>query len=851
MKKLLFFVISLVLAGNIAAENLQTSISKNQTLEISNEKNDRDLVEGFEWDEMSNSWTVYNVDGDFKQWELTTGTTHSGAKCMSVGYDDGGPNNDWLITPKLSIQDNAELKFWARSKRGDYLDSYNVLISETGIEIADFTITLDNVVDAPHTYTEKTYDLSAYSGKDIYIAIQNVSVDKWRFYLDDFSVSNCEWQAADDVLPPEFISLKGNKALIGDDIHLKLNVKDESAMPETITASYNLAGNDETLTMSLVSEKESYQYIGTIESPVAAETCDITFHLEDAVFPANTVDVVKQISFIEPLVVESIDDGFEDSADFSVDPEPYFFIDKDEEETYSFLMYSFANEGYTGSFITFNPEAASISYARYAPHSGQKYMACIAANGETKINNDWMISPKITMGDDYVVEFWAKSVSADQNLERFKVGVSTTGGTVEDFTIISKSENASGEDYIEVPTEWTQYVFDLSEYAAEEYVFVGINCVSEDGLMFMVDDFKVGPPAADSEAPVLKSLSGNAAQPGEEMNLILTLSDRTGVAEPVVASYTINGIEGTIEMTAGKSDFQFVGTIPGQAEGVGTISFAVSDTSPAGNSTVLEGYEIEWRLVEPGWYGAVDIQNTNGLGLQNSAPWKLGMELDFGSAQFVIKKIAYMCSEDTYGPVNWGVLDIDDNDGSWTEDVLIDNELLTDVPAVLDTWSEVEINSSTVLTGKIGLTVDLTAGGIWGRDDTSILGISYFFYQNSWVKLGESAFSTYPGDWCLKCFVDTEGGIEEMIPGNTELYQNYPNPFNPSTTINFFNNMSGDVKLSVFNVKGELVSTLVNGHMSASQHSVNFDASNLNSGVYYYTLKTPTKSITKKMIMVK
>ena len=88
--------------------------------------------------------------------------------------------------------------------------------------------------------------------------------------------------------------------------------------------------------------------------------------------------------------------------------------------------------------------------------------------------------------------------------------------------------------------------------------------------------------------------------------------------------------------------------------------------------------------------------------------------------------------------------------------------------------------------------------------------------------------------------------VESLI-----LNQNYPNPFNPNTTIKFFNKNAGVVKLSVFNIKGELIQDLVNKNMKAGNHSINFNAYNLNSGVYYYTLQTTEKSITKKMIMIK
>ena len=102
--------------------------------------------------------------------------------------------------------------------------------------------------------------------------------------------------------------------------------------------------------------------------------------------------------------------------------------------------------------------------------------------------------------------------------------------------------------------------------------------------------------------------------------------------------------------------------------------------------------------------------------------------------------------------------------------------------------------------------------------------------------------------------VEIEGSSSisnELIPAEIELEQNYPNPFNPETTIKFSLNNTTNVKLVVFNAKGEKVASLINGSLAHGAHSVNFNGANLNSGVYYYTLETPAKSITKKMILIK
>lgn len=88
------------------------------------------------------------------------------------------------------------------------------------------------------------------------------------------------------------------------------------------------------------------------------------------------------------------------------------------------------------------------------------------------------------------------------------------------------------------------------------------------------------------------------------------------------------------------------------------------------------------------------------------------------------------------------------------------------------------------------------------------------------------------------------------------LNQNYPNPFNPSTSIRFALPVEAKVSMKIFNLLGEEVARLVNGNMTAGQHTVAFDGSRLNSGVYFYTLEA--KGVdgsnfvsTKKMTLIK
>ncbi len=84
-----------------------------------------------------------------------------------------------------------------------------------------------------------------------------------------------------------------------------------------------------------------------------------------------------------------------------------------------------------------------------------------------------------------------------------------------------------------------------------------------------------------------------------------------------------------------------------------------------------------------------------------------------------------------------------------------------------------------------------------------------------------------------------------------ELAQNYPNPFNPSTQIGFSLLTTHHTRLTVYDVLGREVAVLVNGVMQAGSHSVNFDASNITSGVYVYKLEAGGQVITKRMTLIK
>ena len=123
------------------------------------------------------------------------------------------------------------------------------------------------------------------------------------------------------------------------------------------------------------------------------------------------------------------------------------------------------------------------------------------------------------------------------------------------------------------------------------------------------------------------------------------------------------------------------------------------------------------------------------------------------------------------------------------------------------------------------------------------------FYFNSDGSVEDNGW--YIDDVRIEGIVTSISDDQNEIPAEFSLSQNYPNPFNPTTNIKYAIPKPGFVTLKVYDVLGREVTTLVNAEKSAGSYEINFDASELTSGTYFYSVSAGSFTETKKMVLLK
>ncbi len=145
------------------------------------------FTEGFE-SGIPDDWTVIN-NGGANGWVQNTSPVDGaleGTAVASITYNSSA-HDDYLITPAIavSVGVNESLAFNVKSRSSAYLEAYEVLLSTTDTSEAAFSVVLQASSDAPNAWTKILFDLSAYDGQTVYVAVRATDTDRFALYVDD------------------------------------------------------------------------------------------------------------------------------------------------------------------------------------------------------------------------------------------------------------------------------------------------------------------------------------------------------------------------------------------------------------------------------------------------------------------------------------------------------------------------------------------------------------------------------------------------------------------------------------------------------------------------------------------
>ena len=201
----------------------------------------------------------------------------------------------------------------------------------------------------------------------------------------------------------------------------------------------------------------------------------------------------------------------------------------------------------------------------------------------------------------------------------------------------------------------------------------------------------------------------------------------------------------------------------------------------------------------------------------------------------------YFTSADTgYAATNLGIFKTTDAGSSW-------NNILSTTQAL----NSIQIkNEFGLAVGKNGLIYNTTDRGLnW------ILMTSPVTNQDllrAFIVSSSLAYAVGTSGTILKYEVPTGVIMEESIsPNEFTLLQNYPNPFNPITTIKYSLPERGEIELVIYDALGNQIETLISGDHDAGVYEVDFDATGLSSGVYFYQMKFASFTETRKFLLMK
>jgi len=423
---------------------------------------------------------------------------------------------------------------------------------------------------------------------------------------------------------------------------------------------------------------------------------------------------------------------------------------------------------------------------------------------------------------------------------RVKVNATAAANSIVDFKIIYTDGSYSDFEYFSVVVNPSYFNMDINK------ITTTINSRGNFGF----NDY-----------------SNNTQGVGFKYNNATNLLFEGGLVCAISNSQVSDVVRGSNQMV---QNADFTNIIPFQITQPGIISNQDGNAKFNDNGAGATKIGIEVSLSSYSFITTVDedyiimkyrIKNTNTSAVNNFyaglfADWDIGVQGDLNKADWdATNQLGYIWRTDNNPGTYVGISLLSSNNPSyWAIDN--DNTIPQNPWGIYDGYTDQEKYQS--LSSGIGRT---QAGGTVGRDVANVIGSGpYSIPSNGEIFV---TFALIAGDNLndLKAnaiaaktkynSVLSIVNFNSEIPDNYSLSQNYPNPFNPTTNIKFAIPTSGFTSLKVYDVSGKEVSNLLNENIQQGTYEVQFDATNLTSGVYFYKLVTVGFVETKRMLLVK
>ncbi len=516
-----------------------------------------DLSEGFEGSNFPpDGWTVIN-GGDPNTWQLTNARSHSGTYCTTINYYENA-HDDWLISPKLApTTSNHSYIFWAANYHSGYPDAFNVKLSTTGKEIADFNVTLGSSLIPGTAFQLYSFDLNAYVGHTVYVAIQAISTNMYSLYIDDVSGPSLALEAE----PSNHVTNISASQNGNDAITVSWTGSTGTQLPgKYLVMVKNTGGSYASVTDGIpVSDDSNWSDSNMAKNVLhttGTNTCTFSgFSLGDVcsviIYPYTNYG--ERINFLTNTPVPEI----------SITITSGGFVEGFEGSSFPPAGWTVINGGDANTWQRTNSRSRSGSYSAFILYTANTH-------------NDWLISHRLApSASNHNYAFWAANDDLEY-LEAFNVKLSSTGREIANFTVTLGSNLVPG-------TAFQMYSFDLSAYVGQN-VYVAIQAISTEQCCLYIDDISAPPLAWEAE-PSNHVTNLTASQ----INADLITISWTGSTGPQTPFYYLVQLKNTGSSYAGVADGIPVADDNNWSDG--TLARNVSHVAGT-NSITLSGFSV-------------------------------------------------------------------------------------------------------------------------------------------------------------------------------------------------------------------------------------------------------------------